>query len=262
MQRIQDCNVLKNVPVARDTYLMWLDVGAGKEKLYWPGRFVHLQVPGRPDLILRRPISIHGYHNAQGRLELVYQLKGAGTHAFAACKPGDVLSVLGPLGNGFSVPEGARECVLLGGGIGCAPLKLLPQQETEVAFDAILGFRSSEWIYQREEFERVCRHVQWMTDDGSFGEQGFVTSALQRRLESGARTDAIFVCGPAPMYRSLYAVMERFPHVPCYVSLEERMGCGMGACMTCTCEILRQGEVSRQRVCLDGPVFDWKEIVR
>ena len=89
-----------------------------------------------------------------------------------------------------------------------------------------------------------------------------MTSALQRRLESGARTDAIFVCGPAPMYRSLYAVMERFPHVPCYVSLEERMGCGMGACMTCTCEILRQGEVSRQRVCLDGPVFDWKEIVR
>ena len=261
MQR-EKTPVISNHQVAEDTMLLCLDVGAGKKGDYRPGRFVHIAVPGRKDLILRRPISIFCYHDAVGRLELLYQVMGAGTQALAALKEGDALDVLGPLGNGFLPPAPEiKTALLVGGGIGCAPIAYLPLYRTEITFDAILGFRNQACVFGMETIQKHCRRVDLMSDDGSAGDKGFVTDRLQERLLAGERPDIIYVCGPAPMYRALKKVMADFSDITCFVSLEERMGCGVGACASCACAILRDGEKHYRRVCLEGPVFPLEEVV-
>ena len=251
-----DCRVVENRTVALDTYLMRLQSECPAN--FVPGQFVHLQVPDRPDLVLRRPISIHSYDAQKGELSIIYQLVGEGTRAFSRLQFGDTLSVLGPLGTGFRMPESAKRCILVGGGIGCAPLLTLPLFWPDVTFDAALGFRSMAHIYARIPFEDVCRHVIYTTDDGSYGRKGFASDALQTLLEQPC--DAVFACGPKPMLKGLQQAMKNC-NTPCSVSLEERMGCGMGACVTCTCAINSNGLVKNQRVCKDGPVFDLSEVV-
>ncbi len=254
------CPVLKNERIADDIMLLWLDVDAGKKDEYQPGRFVHMKIPNRPDLILRRPISINGYDNVVGRLELVYQVKGQGTEQLVDCQPGDTIALIGPLGKGYPVPRGTKRALLVGGGIGCAPLKMLPACHPDIQFDAILGFRNRDCIYQLEDFQTLCEDVILMTDDGSAGEKGFVTDALQRYLQSDNRTDVLYVCGPPPMYKALKPILDTVDK-PIYISLEERMGCGMGACVVCTCKIKRDGVVENRRVCVEGPVFPYEEVV-
>ena len=248
--------VTQNRTVALDTYLMELQGECGDA--FVPGQFVHIEVPNRPDLILRRPISVHAYDARNKQISLVYQVVGEGTRAFANLKTGDAVSVLGPVGNGFSLPDGAKRCILVGGGIGCAPLLTLPNMWPDVRFDAALGFRSMAHIYARLSFEDSCRHVIFTTDDGSYGRKGLVTEALKTLLEEPC--DAIFACGPKPMLRGLQQMIGQYG-IPCFASLEERMGCGMGACVTCTCGIRVEGSVKNLRVCKDGPVFPLSEVV-
>ncbi len=248
--------VTENRTVALDTYLMKLQGEC--QKAFVPGQFVHLEVPNRPDLILRRPISVHSFDAAKGEISLIYQVVGEGTRAFSRLQTGDAISVLGPVGNGFTKPEGAKRCILVGGGIGCAPLLTLPQAWPDVIFDAALGFRSMAHIYARIPFEDACRHVIYTTDDGSYGRKGLVTDALKTLLEEPC--DAIFACGPKPMLKGLQQVIAQYD-VPCFASLEERMGCGMGACVTCTCGVRVEGVLKNLRVCKDGPVFSVSEVV-
>lgn len=257
---VSHCKVLKNEEVATDTMHIELDASGLEANRFWPGRFAHVRPFHRDDLILRRPISINAYDKDTQVLELIYQRKGGGTQSLAQAKPGDELDVLGPNGNGFFAPKGARRIWALGGGIGCAPLKYLPTYYPDIAFEAFVGYRNADCCYQLDEFEQLFKRVSLTTDDGSAGEKDFVTSVLQRRLETGDRPDAIFACGPPPMVRALARALDAFRDVPCMVSLEERMGCGVGACYTCTCSIKRDGRKKNARVCVEGPVFSLWEV--
>ncbi len=251
------CIVEENRMTALDTYLMRLRCDNRPDE-FIPGQFVHVLVPNRPDLVLRRPLSVHAYDATCGEITLIYQIKGKGTKVFSRLERGDALSVLGPIGHGFPMDKNAKRCILVGGGIGCAPLLTLPAAMPDTVFDAVLGYRSMAYIYQKMQFENGCRHVIFTTDDASYGRGGTAVEALDTLLERPC--DAIYACGPIPMLKSLQSAVEDLG-IPCFASLEERMGCGVGACVTCTCTVMENGKQTRQRVCKDGPVFSLLEVV-
>lgn len=220
-----------------------------------PGQFVHIRVP---EHLLRRPISICAVDRARGTLRIVFEVRGEGTRALAAFEPGEQLDVLGPLGNGFALVQGAR-AILVGGGIGVPPMLALAQHYGACS-TAILGFRSAAAVILAEDFAAADADTRVCTDDGTRGERGFVTALLERRLAQGA-ADIVYACGPAAMLRGV-AALAQAAGVRCQLSLEERMACGVGACLGCACKIKGEaGEILHKHVCKDGPVFEAGEVV-
>ena len=220
------------------------------------GKFVHILAPGHT---LRRPISICEIDLDQGTIRFVFIIKGHGTEAIARLNEGDMIDMIAPLGNGFSVtdaPSGKRVLVV-GGGIGVPPMLETAKNCKNVT--AVLGFRSYGNIILADEFRRVCDNVIICTDDGSVGEKGIVTAPLTRELEKGD-VGAVFACGPMRMLGAVADTANRYG-VFCEVSLEERMGCGVGACVGCVARINRNGEEKLLRVCKEGPVFNAKEVL-
>jgi dihydroorotate dehydrogenase electron transfer subunit len=220
-----------------------------------PGQFVHLRVATGADIILRRPFSVHRAHDE--RLEILYQILGTGTLRLAEKRPGDEMDLLGPLGHGWEIPDGATHALLVAGGLGAAPLGMLAEELAAcgVAVAVAQGAPTESRLVARELFERVARRVEIATDDGSAGEHGFVTGPVARLLES-ERFDVVYTCGPEAMQRRIVA-MAAEAGVPCQVSLERLMGCGIGACLSCVVST-RDG---LKRACVDGPVFDSEEVV-
>ena len=215
-----------------------------------PDQFVHVKC-GHSRL-LRRPISICDW--GKNRLRIVFEVRGEGTEWLARRKAGDTLDVLGPLGCGFQVEREAR-CLLVGGGIGVPPM-LGCAQYAPGRCTAILGFRSGDRVMLEEQFRSVCSQVQVATDDGSYGFHGYVDALVRRELEGDRGYDAVLACGPRPMLRNVARAAEDFG-VRCLVSMEERMGCGVGACLVCACDM---ADGSRKHVCKDGPVFEAREV--
>ncbi len=222
-----------------------------------PGQFVHITC-GEGNL-LRRPISIC---NVEGdKMTLVFQVKGAGTKWLAGRRAGDLLDVLGTLGHGFRMQELGARPIFVGGGIGVPPLLMTMRAAREMGAQpaAILGFRSRPAVILEDAF-RTVGETYVCTDDGSYGQHGFVTDVLKAQI---AGATAVCACGPKPMLRAVAQIAEA-QGVPCQVSMEERMGCGIGACLVCACELkLKEGQegVRYGHVCKDGPVFDSKEVV-
>ena len=217
-----------------------------------PGQFLHINC-GHSRL-LRRPISICGV-NANA-IEFVFEVKGEGTRWLSKCKPGSFLDILGPLGNGFKMPKG--KVIVVGGGIGVPPLLYL----ADLALDgvtAVLGFRSSDRVILLDAFESVCDSVVLTTDDGSAGLCGTVTQPLDKLIRSGEYS-SVFACGPHAMLKAVAQTCKQLD-LPCQVSLEEKMGCGVGACLVCACATQILGKADMSRVCVEGPVFDASEIV-
>ena len=170
---------------------------------------------------------------------------------------GTRLNVLMPLGNGFFVEEEERKIALVGGGVGVFPLiSVLQQYHGDKIISAYIGYRNKDAVCGVEDFKKATRFVG-VTDDGSYGEKMNAVQAFEADLQKGNRPDVVLACGPTPMLRALKAVAER-ENLPCYVSLEERMGCGIGACLVCVCD-LTNGQ--HARVCKDGPVFNAKDVV-
>lgn len=214
-----------------------------------PGQFVHLRAQG---FQLRRPISVCTFDETS--LRLVFQIRGAGTAALAALEPGDSMDVLGPLGNGFpDLPADAR-VILVGGGIGVPPLLALAEKHRNAT--ALLGFRNKDAVILERDFAALC-DTRAATDDGSWGRHGFVTELLRQRLDEGP-ADMIFACGPAVMLKRVVAAAG---NTPVKISVEERMACGVGACLVCACRTVRDGKEIYSHVCTDGPVFDGREVV-
>lgn len=239
-----------------------------------PGQFVDIELDG---LFLRRPISVCDWRD--GVLTLLYKVVGKGTALMAGMKPGQSLDVLCSLGNGFEtdLPDVSRP-LLVGGGIGTAPLYLLARRLVErgVQSTVILGFNTAAEIIMEEEFKSLGAKTIVATADGSYGVRGFVTDALPLLAASGATEytsedaregtpenasentpedagyDYCYACGPMPMMRALAPKLQS----PAQFSLEERMGCGTGICMGCTCPQL----TGSKRICKDGPVFNLDEI--
>ncbi|MDL2289746.1 dihydroorotate dehydrogenase electron transfer subunit, partial [Clostridia bacterium OttesenSCG-928-F22] len=164
------------------------------------------------------------------------------------------LDIMGPLGNSFLLPEGITKVALVGGGVGVAPLELLAKANPQVEFTAYLGFRDKSMAYHIEAFEELCSEVFVATEDGSLGHKGYVTELL---ASSENKAQLICACGPTAMLKSL---QNAAGDIPCLVSLEERMGCGVGACRACVCGMHTDGGTTYKRVCWDGPVFPLSEV--
>ena len=218
------------------------------------GQFVHIKCGD--GLLLRRPISICDWQvdEPDNLLRIVFEARGEGTEWLSRRRAGEQLDVLGPLGHGFALERDGKY-LLVGGGIGVPPL-LACARRAEGRCTAVLGFRNADRAMLLDEFRSSCADVTVMSDDGSLGEHGFVDAGVRRVLEAGRDYDAVLACGPKAMLRSVVRAAEEFG-VPCQVSMEERMGCGVGACLVCACDM---ADGSRKHVCKDGPVFDAREV--
>lgn len=224
-----------------------------------PGQFVHLKVTEAASPLLRRPISISEINKEKKQFTMIYRAEGAGTQLLSKKKVEDVVDVLGPLGNGFPIDQitSSETALLVGGGIGVPPLLELSTQLVAkgVMVQHVLGFQSKNAVFLEEEFSALGKTII-TTDDGSYGYQGFVTDAIK---DHELQFDTMFTCGPTPMLKAL----ERLhAHKPLFLSLEERMGCGIGACFACVCHTGDDPTgTSYKKVCSDGPVFKAGEVV-
>lgn len=216
------------------------------------GQFASVGVRGH---LLRRPFAIC---KAEGeRISLCFQVRGEGTRNLASMGAGESLQVLMPLGNGFFVERDEKRVALVGGGVGIFPMiAALREYAPAKEVFAYIGFRNKAAVCGLEEFERAAR-LKAVTDDGSYGEKKNAVQAFEEDLRAGIRPDVVLSCGPLPMLRALKEVLER-EKLPGFASLEERMGCGIGACLVCVCD-LTDGQ--HARVCKDGPVFPIGDVV-
>lgn len=216
-----------------------------------PGQFAQIRVPGHT---LRRPISICGIDKTAGTLRFVFQIRGQGTAELAQFQPGSTIEILAPLGNGFPVDKSKRT-LLVGGGIGVPPL-LGQAAYTWGRSVAVLGFRCAERAMLVEDFREKCTQVVLCSDDGSLGHHGFVDEQVRRILAKDQTVASVLACGPKPMLRAVAAAAAEYG-VRCQVSLEERMACGIGACLGCA---VRMADGTMKHVCKDGPVFEAEEV--
>lgn len=219
------------------------------------GQFVHIQVAGKS---LRRPISICEIDRKQGCIRLVFEIRGSGTAQMAGWNAGDPIDLIGPLGKGFTLLEPGKKAVMIGGGIGTPPMLALADYYGQNG-TAIIGFRSANAVILEEDFKNAGVNTIVCTDDGTYGRHGFVTAALEELLEN-TQADIIYACGPHPMLKGVASLAER-KGIRCEVSLEERMGCGIGACLVCACKTVKDGKEYFAHVCKDGPVFDAHEVM-
>jgi len=218
-----------------------------------PGQFLHIKC-GEARL-LRRPISICNVR--KDTVNFVFEVKGEGTKWLSRRTNGQSLNILGPLGNGYNLPDG--KLIVVGGGVGTPPMLFAAGSAKQKA-TAILGFRSADRIILVDEFKSVCSKVYVTTDDGSEGIHGAVTKPLEELLKSG-QYQTVISCGQHLMQKAVADLCELYG-VPCQVSLEERMGCGIGACLVCACAVKNNDDsIKMNRVCLDGPVFNANEVV-
>ena len=223
-----------------------------------PGQFVSVYCKDRSRL-LPRPISICDADAQSGRLCLVYRVAGAGTDEFSRWKEGEEVLLTGPLGNGYPLEEAeGKRALLIGGGIGIPPLYYLART-IKGKKSAVLGYRSD--LFLMEDFlDKAGTATYVATEDGSAGAKGTVLDAIREFAVEG---DVIYACGPTPMLKALKEYAAR-DGIPCYLSLEQKMACGIGACLACVCESTRtddHSKVHNKRICVEGPVFEAGEIV-
>lgn len=243
--------VLSQNKIADEIYSMWIETEAAN--VAKPGQFVDVYVNDDSKL-LPRPISI--CEVKENRLRIVYRVVGGGTKLMSTYREGDQIDIIGPLGNGFMMRDG--KAILVGGGIGIPPMVELAKQLSEkIGIEnviSVMGYRDE--LFLAEELEKYST-VVIATEDGSTGTKGTVIDALN---ENGVSGDVLYACGPIPM---LKALKDWAKDIECQVSLEERMACGIGACLACVCKTKEKDEhtnVCNKRICKDGPVFDAKEI--
>ncbi|MBQ9673347.1 MAG: dihydroorotate dehydrogenase electron transfer subunit [Ruminococcus sp.] len=245
----QKFRVLRNEKIADGIFDMWVE-NPELSQLAKPGQFAHILVPGKT---LRRPISI--CEADKTCLRLVYQVKGEGTEILSNIKIGEYLDIIAPLGNGFEIKDDKKYC-FIGGGIGVPPMLYASKQKEKPV--VITGFRNKDLVILQSDFRKDNCKLYLTTDDGSAGRKAFVTDVLSEILDE---IDEVCACGPTPMLKAIAKICEEADK-PCQLSLEERMGCGIGACLVCACAVKRSdGTEDFVHVCKDGPVFDSREVV-
>ena len=218
------------------------------------GQFVHIKCEG---YFLRRPISICSIDIGTGNLNIVFEVRGEGTEVLSNLKVGDSIDMIAPLGNGFTLLEGEQKVLLVGGGIGTPPMLALAKEYGDKA-TAILGFRTKEVVLLEEEFIATGASLAICTDDGTMGHHGFVTDIVKEEIPKGVT--AIYACGPMPMLKAV-GQMAIDGGIFCELSLEERMGCGVGACLVCVCKTKEADGEHHRCVCKEGPVFKAEEVI-
>lgn len=244
------CKVISNQKISDTIYEMVIeddDIAHAAK----PGQFLHIKTNVNSDALLRRPISICEVN--QNKITIVYQLKGKGTKELCNLKATEIIDLLGPIGNSFPIFLD-KKCAIIGGGIGIAPLLELSKRLADC--DAYLGFQSMP--YKVKDYERTCKNVIISTEDGSYGNKGFITDFMN----DISKYEIVYTCGPKIMMNKVKSLCKE-ASVKCYLSVEERMGCGIGACLVCVCKThnLLDGSLNYKKVCVDGPVFDAMEVV-
>ena len=240
--------------LTEDIFSMWIQADEIAAAAV-PGQFISVYTKDASK-VLPRPISLCQVDKEQGRLRIVYRVAGAGTREFSAYKAGDDMEIMGPLGNGFPLERAAgKRAFLIGGGIGIPPMLELAK-ELDCEKMAVLGYR--DVLFLDKEMAQYAK-VYVATEDGSAGTRGNVLDAIK---EQGLEADVIFACGPTPMLRALKAYAEE-NGIECWLSLEEKMACGIGACLACVCQskdVDEHSHVHNKRICKDGPVFLAQEV--
>lgn len=255
----KEAKVLSQNLLAEGIYELWLETPMAMDAK--PGQFVGVY-PVNKSTLLPRPISICEVDKDRSALRLVYRVVGSGTAEFALYQPGDYIMLLGVLGNGFPLDAAdGKKAVVMGGGIGVPPLlqtaKELTAKGRATSVTAVMGYRGSE-TFLSHEFEQTSKLVI-ATEDGSVGTKGNVLDAMRAQ---NIDCDVIFACGPMPMLRAIKAYATE-KGIKAYLSLEERMACGVGACLGCICKtknIDEHSHVHNARICTDGPVFDAEDL--
>lgn len=253
MKKKEVAIVRSNVRLTDD--IMEMHIACDAAKSAKPGQFVNLFVSDGAHL-LPRPISICRIDEIIGELVLVYRIVGQGTEAFSKLEGGSVIEVVGPLGNGFETKAEGRKALIVGGGVGIPPMLGLAERWDGEA-EVVLGYRDEAFL--DDEFEKCHFPIHISSDAGTVGQKGTVLDVIRGEE---LKADVIFACGPKPMLAALkaYAIEK---DIPCYVSMEERMACGIGVCLGCVCEstaIDEHSKVHNKRVCKDGPVFEAREV--
>ncbi|MGE7215594.1 dihydroorotate dehydrogenase electron transfer subunit [Priestia koreensis] len=257
MMQKEMMRVMSNEPIARHIYALTLE-GALVAEMNEPGQFVHLRVNNQYNPVLRRPISIANIDQIHEQFTMIYRAEGLGTKLLSEKVAGEYVDVLGPLGNGFPVEASSEgeTAILVGGGIGVPPLYELSQQLVAKGIKVVhvLGFQSAPDVFYEEKFMKLGEtHIA--TVDGTYGTKGFVTDIIEQKQLS---FDQMYACGPVPMLRALEENYR--DRAPLYLSLEQRMGCGVGACFACVCPV-EEGSTAYKKVCSDGPVFKAGEVL-
>ena len=249
----ETAKILSQNKIADGIYSMWIETSAAKEAK--PGQFIDVYVNDDSKL-LPRPISICEVKD--NSLRIVYRVVGGGTKIMSTYQEGDEIQIIGPLGNGFEMKDG--KAILVGGGIGIPPMvelaKNLSEKIGKENVISVMGYRDE--LFLTDELEKFST-VVIATEDGSTGTKGTVIDALN---ENGVDGDVLYACGPIPMLKALKDWANE-KGIECQISLEERMACGIGACLACVCKIKEKDEhsnVCNKRICKDGPVFDANEI--
>lgn len=242
--------IISQEKIAAEIYSMWIEAAEIAEQTR-PGQFISVYCKDN-SRILPRPISVCEIDKEKGALRIVYRIAGKGTDEFSHMQAGDTVDIMGPLGNGFPMEEAkGKRVFLMGGGIGIPPM-VQTAKEAEAEITVIAGYRNSE-IFLKEELEKAGKLVV-ATEDGSVGTKGNVMDAIR---ENNLEADVIFACGPTPMLRAIKKYAEE-KNILCYLSMEEKMACGIGACLACVCKSKEKdshSHVHNKRVCKDGPVF-------
>jgi len=272
--------ILLNRKIAQDHCKMVLRLESFKGPIR-AGQFFHIRAGSDYDPLLRRPISIHRIGSRPNIVELLYKVVGKGTQLMSRRSKGTYLDLIGPLGNGFKVPKSQSNFILIAGGMGVAPLVALADELAcfrKRSVTAVLGAKTKELITCKSELKEIGAKVIVVTEDGSEGEKGLATNALEDIIEQfDLRKNSsplinkdtahltigdyrpevgLYCCGPIAMLKAI-AKIARYYRIQTQASLEERMGCGIGACLGCSV----MTKAGYQRVCKDGPVFDLEEIV-
>ena len=251
--------IIQSEELAPDIFELWIETELAKDAR--PGQFVGV-FPTKESTLLPRPISICEVDDEKRMLRLVYRVAGKGTTEFSHYRAGRVVYLLGVLGNGYPLNAAShKEVILLGGGIGIPPLlelaKQLSKESEAIKITTVIGYRSSD-MFLKEEFEQYGK-VLVATEDGSFGTKGNVMNVIK---EHKLKVDLIYACGPMMMLRAIREYAQE-KQIPAYISLEERMACGVGACLGCVCKTTKKdahSHVNNARICTDGPVFEAQEV--
>lgn len=256
--------IVEHVNVGPGYYLLGMlapEIAAKAEA----GQFIHIRCIETRDPLLRRPFSFYSIDPGSGIIKILYEVRGIGTRLLSRYPEGEALDILGPLGNGFKVSGPYVKAILVGGGIGGAPMFALAQKlryHGVKEIKLLLGAPTKDKILPRDDFYSLGAEVEIATDDGSAGHHGPVTDLLPPAIEQAGNSDCtVFACGPDRMLRAVAEICS-YRQVSCQLSMDAFMGCGVGACQSCACKIRDdKNEVCYARVCIEGPVFDSREVV-
>lgn len=256
---LEDCLVLEHEQVNEKEYVLTLQTEKIAKEAK-AGQFVQVKVADLLDPVLRRAISIHASDKESGQIKLYYQVLGKGTEILKNIKKGEKVNLLGPLGNGFDTSLKNSRALLVGGGLGQAPLLYLSEelgrQDNEVFL--ALGTRDEKSLKNIICFKDYCKTIEVATEDGSQGHKGYITSNLPQIIES-FKPEIIYACGPNVMMSKIKDIAQEYD-IKCQVSLETRMACGLGVCLGCTVVPAEEGK-PYLKACVDGPVFWAQEVV-